>query len=245
MGIQILLNKGGANRCLLEKAGDLFNAPARYLWLHEKISVQKSTDSNHAVLNKEIRKLPTPLCKDADGQLILEPPTVYHAVVGIIYLAVSIVVSIPLGIGLLLKKIAIKTDQKSKAYNLAVQKFYELEKSISEKNQIVKTIKLNDKVYRDYQYSIIRYCLNDKLKDKMPKSSQINRRASFSNFPPHHKVKSDEFNLWKNMHQYFQAEIEQCKQVGKDFKEKLKSKQDQITKIKNTINEQINICGNK
>lgn len=137
--IKSLLNKGSEYEKPLEKIADAFLYLPRKMWLGKSVKIINIGDKT--VMRRPLDETPT----DKLSKL-LHSDSYAPLGIGVLltpaYCVAAIVLSIPLGIGLLLKEISIHTDKKARLYSKAVNEALTNEKLSDELDQI--EIRLGD-----------------------------------------------------------------------------------------------------
>lgn len=228
MGVQLLLNKGGSNSCLLEKIGDRLLTPARFLWLSEKISVN-TNDSGNAVLTKEKRKINPFFCVPGNqGMAIVD------LIIGCFYVIGSLCAITPLFFGLILKKIAVVADKNSKAYQFTIKNLCEFNKLKEQGNVIIKKIEFNkEKVIETETLKKFTWI----------GSVATRRRGSFSE--KNHYKNSDEYKVWRAKFEISQKKLTELETEKQELEKQLSSKTVEVNKIQKLANDNFKIHTSK
>lgn len=111
----------------LDKLGDIFNIPARNLWLTRKVNFVPS--KNEFQIDNKFVSGPRKLEKSCNTLMGIYPIGVLFASIPLsLYVLLSIPALASTGIGLSLKAIASRKNEKTKVYNAAMREFLRLNK---------------------------------------------------------------------------------------------------------------------
>ena len=131
MSIKSLLNKGDVNEGYLEKVADALLAAPRGMWLGKSVKVI----NNQVEHNTSSQNFHNKIWNNF-GQLRGNMKPLFGLFIAIFYSLSSIVLAVPLLVGLTLKKIAVSTDAKAKQFQEVVDKRLNLDKQLKVQNQL-------------------------------------------------------------------------------------------------------------
>lgn len=137
MTLKSYLNEGGVKSSFLEKAADFFNAPGRAIWLGKSVKV-----ASGVVTHKQNETLGTKIQSWVNERGLYSSVTrpVKGVLGGVAYGVISILVGIPTIVGLGLKALALKTNDKAKTFHEVVETQLFKERVENERAEMLKSL---------------------------------------------------------------------------------------------------------
>lgn len=249
MSIQGLLNRNGVSKAL--RVEDACLRLNRKMWLNRKVELSKSENTYTLTVHDPMNVSKHWLRGTNEWMTagdVLEPVSGIVSLIG--YIFTSVLLTIPLTVGLIAKKISIYRDPKAKAYQNVIEKALAFSRYTDEISEVTKKNKslIKDLSCSKEEINKINDALNDsKLSNESKKTLQNQKKRLEKNVK---KIKNENQKLKSKIKQTPQQQTAQSKQEEanlerfekrqKNLKRKLKQSENKLNQISSDLKKPLN-----